>query len=270
MMLTESMVNMRVQLNDAVIALTAFCAQTEQITGDAIRDNAERANTALEQSVAKIGDTSSAVLTRIEEAFEEFSANTKKLNQVAAGTVNALETLIDKLEQMEPPSDLISKRMDSVMKPAEQAGNLLRERLEADEQAISEAAQRMKDMEDRLKAAAGWISSAGSGLGGVADASMKAANAADSASRKLIALTGTMGAALAEQERLIGSTRTSSEQLSGSLLDSQKRLAEQARESLQTLFGALKAHNNAMAAELDRTRRMASDTGTALAEWLIP
>jgi hypothetical protein len=266
MMLTESMVAMRVQLDDAVIALKSFCAQTQQIAGDAIRENAERANSALEQSVAKIGDTSNIVLTRIEQAFDEFNENTKKLNQVAAGTVKALEKLINRLETMEPPSDLISRRLDAVMESAEKAGNLLRERLEADERAISEAASRMKDMEERLKSAAGWISAAGSGLGGVAETSMRAVNAAEAASQKLGSLTSTMANAIAEQERLIASTRTNSELLNGALIDTQKRMAEQAKESLETLFTVLRAHNDAMAAELDRTRRMTSDTGTALAD----
>jgi hypothetical protein len=266
MMLTETMVNMRVQLDDAVIALRSFCAQAQQITADAIRDNAERANTALEQSVTKIGETSSGVLIRIEEAFEEFSTNTKKLNQVAAGTVKALETLIDRLEQMEPPSDLISRRLDSVMSSAEKAGALLRERLEADEKAISEAAQRMKDMEERLRQASGWISSAGSGLGGVSEAAVRASRAAEEASQKLIALTATMSQSLVQQERLVSETRISSAGLAGTLLEEQKRLAEQARASLDALFGALKAHNDAMAEELARTRRMTGDTGRAMAD----
>jgi len=266
MMLTESMVTMRVQLNDAAIAMRAFCNQTQQITGDAIRDNAERANTALEQSVSKIGDTSNIVLTRIEQAFDEFNENTKKLNQVAAGTVKALETLIGRLESMEPPSDLISKRIEGVMASAEKAGNLLRDRLEKDEQAITEAANRMKDMEERLKAAAGWISSAGIGLGAVTEAARTSANAAQSASQKLISLTEAMAASLAEQERAIAGVRANSTQQASGLLEIQKRLAEEARQSLEGLFGALRAHNDGMAAELERARRMAADTGTALAD----
>lgn len=266
MALTEAMVNFRVQLDDAVIAMRNFCAQTQQITGDAIRANAESANKALEESVARIGETSSGVLTRIEEAFEEFSGNTRKLNQVAAGTVKALETLIGRLEQMEPPSDLISKRIDAVMETAQKAGALLRERLEADEKAISEAAERMKEMEAHLKSAAGWISSAGAGLGGVSDTSLKAVATAEAASKKLAELTETMASAMAEQERLLAGTRASSQNMSISLLDAQKNLADQARQSLESLFAALRSHNDAMAAELERTRRMTADTGTALAD----
>ena len=63
-----------------------------------------------------------AGLARIEEAFEEFSTNTSKLNQVAAGTVLALEKLIDRLQTMEPPSDLLSTRLDPVMASAAKAG----------------------------------------------------------------------------------------------------------------------------------------------------
>lgn len=266
MALTEAMVDFRLRLDDAVIAMRSFCAQTQQITGDAIRANAENANKALEESVAKIGKTSNSVLTRIEEAFEEFSSNTGKLNQVAAGTVLALEKLIDRLENMEPPSDLISKRLDIVMESAEKAGGLLRERLEADEQAISEAAQRMKDMEERLRSAAGWISSAGSGLGGVSDASLRAVAAAQAASKQLVDLTSTMANAISEQERLIASSRANAEVLNGGVIETQKKLAEQARESLESLTNALRAHNEAMAAELERARRMTTDTGTALAD----
>lgn len=266
MMLTESMVAMRVQLDDAVTALTSFCGQMQQITGDAIRDNTARANSALADSIAKIGDTSNIVLTRIEQAFDEFNENSKKLNQVAGGTVKALEKLVDRLEKMEPPSDLITKRLDAVMVSAEKAGNLLRERLEADERAISEAAERMKDMEERLRSAAGWIASAGSGLGGVSEASMRAIAAAEAASQKLASLAATMANAITEQERLIASTRENAETLTGAVIETQKRLAEQAREGLESFLAALRSHNDAMAAELERTRRMSSETGTALAD----
>lgn len=266
MALTETMVDFRLRLDDAVIAMRSFCAQTQQITGDAIKANAENANKALEESVARIGKTSNAVLARIEEAFEEFSTNTSKLNQVAAGTVLALEKLIDRLETMEPPSDLISKRLDAVMESAEKAGALLRERLEADERSISEAAQRMKDMEERLRSAAGWISSAGSGLGGVSDASMRAVNAAQAAAKQLAELTSTMASAISEQERLIASTRVNAETLNGGIIETQRKLAAEAKESLEALTGALRSHNEAMAGELDRARRMTSDTGTALAD----
>jgi hypothetical protein len=122
----------------------------------------------------------------------------------------------------------------------------------------------MKDMEERLKQAANWISTAGTGLGGVSDAAIRASRAAEDASQKLVALTATMSQSLAQQEQLVSETRVSSSHMAGSLLEEQKRLAEQARESLDTLFGALKAHNDAMASELERTRRMASATGTAM------
>lgn len=266
MMLTESMVAMRVQLDDAVIALTAFCGQMQQITGDAIRDNTERANSALADAVSKIGDTSNLVLTRIEEAFEEFNENSKKLNQVAAGTVKALEKLVSRLEKMEAPSDVISRRLDGVMESAEKAGKLLRERLEADERAISETAQRMKDMEERLKAAAGWIVSAGSGLDGVAETSRKAVAAAEAAAQKLGNLTEGMTNAISEQERLIAGTRTNAETLNTEILEAQKRFVVQAREGLESFLSALKVHNQAMAAELERARAMSADTGHALAD----
>ncbi len=134
---------------------------------------------------------------------------------------------------MEPPSDLISRRIEGVMESAEKAGNLLRDRLTKDEQAISDAAARMKDMEERLKAAAGWISTAGTGLGAVTEAARTSAGAAQAASQKLVALTETMTAGLAEQERFIAGTRTNADQHAAQMLESQKRLAEEARQSLE-------------------------------------
>jgi hypothetical protein len=266
MQLTAAVDDMRIQLNHAVISLRSFCGQAQQITADAIRDNAERANTALEQSVSKVGDASSAVLARIDTAFEEFHENTTKLNQVAAGTVRALETLVTRLEQMEPPSDLISKRIEGVMAVAEQAGGLLRRRLESDERAISEASERIKEMEERLKAAAGFVAVAGSGLTGVAESSRQAVAAAEAAARKLTELTDLMTGSISLQERLAIDARTSAERLNTSVIDTQKRLADEARQSLESLFAALKAHNDAMEGELQRARRMASDTGNALAD----
>jgi hypothetical protein len=266
MLLTEAMVNMRVQLDDAVIAMKAFCDQTRQITADAIRENAERANTALDQSVAKVGETSSSVLRSIEEAFEEFSGNTKKLNQIAAGTVKALEGLIKRLEAMEPPSDLISKRLDIVMESAEKAGGLLRERLEADEQAITAAAKRMAEIEEQLKIVAGSMSTIGNGLSGVPESAAKAARAAEDAAGKLADLTSVMSHSLAQQDHLMTETQAASAKLHSGLIEEQKRLAVEAKAGLDALVDALKAHNNAMTEEVDRARRMTTATGQALAD----
>ena len=266
MQLTDAMVEMRLQLNSAVIALRAFCDETKQITADAIRDNAEQANEALEQSVAKVGEASSSVLARIDEAFEEFSTNTSKLNQVAAGTVKALETLINRLERMEPPSDRSSKRIEGVVSVAEQAAGMLRKRLEADERAVSEAAERIRDIEESLTAALGSVASAGAGLDGVAASSRNAVAAAETASQKLADLVQTMAGALSEQKRLITDTRSGADELQAGLIESQKRLADQAHKSLDALLGALKAHNGAMEAELQRARRMTADTGNVLAD----
>ena len=266
MRLSEAMTNMRVQLDDAVLAMKAFCDQTKQITADAIRDNAESANKALEQSVSRIGDTSSGVLKSIEAAFEQFSGHSQKLNQIAAGTVQALEGLIKRLEEMEPPSDLISKRIETVMESTEKAASLLRDRLKTDERAIADAARNMAEVQEQLKQAAASISTIGGGLAGIPDSAAKAARAAEEASDKLAELTSAIGNSLSRQEHLISETQKAADGLHSGLIEEQKRLAGEARASLETLFGVLKAHNDAMETEIDRARRMSSATGQALAD----
>ena len=265
MALVEAMVNLRVQLNDATLNFRSFCEQNEQITQDAIRNHTKVAHEAIDASVARIGETSNTVLNRIDEAFGAFNENTTKLNLVAAGTVQALQALIGRLESMEPPSDLISKRLDLVMDSTERAGNMLRQRLEADEKAIAGAAGRIREIDEKLRAAAENAGSAGTGLGGVSAAALRAVEAAEKASERLTALTGTMGKSFEAQERMLGEMRLGSERISTGMMEEQKRLASAARGSLEDLFGALKGHNDAMAGELERTRRMSADTGTALA-----
>jgi hypothetical protein len=259
MALTEAMVNMRVQLDDAVIALRSFCAQTQQAASDAIAENARQANTALDLSVSKIAETSVAVLNRIEEAFGEFNENTKKLNQVAAGTVLALETLIDRLESMEPPSDLISKRLDLVFQSAEAAGQMLRGRLEADQASIATVGERIREIEGRMQDAAKAIFVAGSGMGSVSDVSHKAVLAAESAARKLTDLTAALDNSFNAQEKMLRDLQDASGHARGAILDGIK-------SDIDGLVGSLKSHNDAMAAEIDRARRMTADTGTALAD----
>ncbi len=266
MMLTESVVHLRVQLDDSVIALRSFCAQTQQTASDAIRDSALKANGALEESVARIATTSNSVLDRIEEAFGAFNENTQKLNKVAAGTVSALEKLVKRLENMEAPSDLITKRLEAIMATAGKAGDMLRERLESDEKAILAAARRIAETEETLHASVRAIGGTGSGLDTIAEATAAAGKAAEEAARKLSDLTAVMARNMDEQERMVGEIGKGSQHLTVTLVEEQRRLAREARESMDGLIESLKAHNTGMATELDRTRRMAADTGTAMAE----
>jgi hypothetical protein len=264
--LTETIVNMRVQLDEATIAMRAFCKRAEQITEDTIRNAASRSDEALASNTSKVGETTTTVLEHIDEAFSEFAENSKQLNQISSGTVKALKTLLTRIEKIDSPSDAIVRKLEPVIGVAERAANSLRERMQADELSIEKVASRFSELNERMEGAGEWIEAAGSGLAKVSEASMRATTAASNAAEQLAGLAQTTERAVREQERLAKEARESSERSFDALMESHNQVMRAMEQNLAAVSGALKTHAEAMTEEIARAHRMSTNTGTALAD----
>lgn len=55
------------------------------------------------------------VLGRIDEAFEQLSSYSAQLNEASAQTVKGLGSLVKKIDKIEAPSDLVSRRFEPAM-----------------------------------------------------------------------------------------------------------------------------------------------------------
>jgi hypothetical protein len=90
MALAEAVVRLRTNIDDAVLALGSFCRSVQQVTAEQIGVTAKETHAVLEQSVARVGDTSQAAMQQIDTAFAEFHEHASKINATTAKTAVAM------------------------------------------------------------------------------------------------------------------------------------------------------------------------------------
>jgi methyl-accepting chemotaxis protein len=94
MALAEAVVRLRTNIDDAVLALGSFCRSVQQVTAEQIGVAAKETTTVLEQSVARVGDTSKAAMQQIDEAFTEFHKHAGQINATTAQTAIAMGRML--------------------------------------------------------------------------------------------------------------------------------------------------------------------------------
>ena len=90
MALAEAVVRLRTNIDDAVLAMGSFCRSVQQVTAEQIGVAAKETTAVLEQSVARVGDTSQAAMQQIDEAFSEFHEHASRINNTTAQTAVAM------------------------------------------------------------------------------------------------------------------------------------------------------------------------------------
>ena len=98
MALAEAVVRLRTNIDDAVLALGSFCRSVQQVTAEQIGVAAKETTTVLEQSVARVGDTSQAAMQQIDEAFAEFHDHATRINATTAATAEAIGGMLAAIE----------------------------------------------------------------------------------------------------------------------------------------------------------------------------
>src|SRR5262249_12267262 len=69
----------------------------------------------LSDSVIRYAEVARDVVEKIEATFTEFATYSERLNEIAKGTVAATKRLLDRIERIEAPSDLLEKKFDPMV-----------------------------------------------------------------------------------------------------------------------------------------------------------
>jgi hypothetical protein len=226
MELEQAVVRLRTEIDDAVLALASFCRNARQSAEEQIVATAERSSKALEDGVSRVGEASAQVLTRIDEAFTEFRDHAAALNQSSAATVKAVKSLLTRIEKIDAPTDLVSRRLEPALLAVDEVTVRLAKWLEADEEMLDSFKVRSKELQGALSDAVRQATD-------VSGASTRAASDATSVAQRLATIAGA---------------------------------AEAMQQQQGKLTDVLKAHNEGLAAELERSRRLVAETGGALAD----
>jgi len=98
MALADAVVRLRTEIDDAVLAMGAFCRAAQQIAGEQIGTAAKETAGVLERSVARVGDTSQAAIRQIDTAFGQFHDHAAQLNATAGATADAMSQMLATIE----------------------------------------------------------------------------------------------------------------------------------------------------------------------------
>lgn len=238
MELAQSVVRLRTQIDDAVLAIASFHQTTQQIASDAIRKAADETLVTLSGSVQQVGAASSGAMTKVDEAFKEFTEHASQLNTISAGTVRGMKSLLSRIEKIEAPADLIVARLEPVFMALDDAAERLRARVEAEDELV----QRSAVASDKITKSARELSDGFAAIRHRLEETAQASGSAQDAANRL-------GGTLEDVVRLS--------------LDANK-LAAEAEAGMATTIGVFKSHNDRLAGELNKMRTLTSETGNTI------
>jgi hypothetical protein len=98
MALADAVVRLRTEIDDAVLAMGAFCRAAQQIAGEQIGTAAKETAGVLERSVARVGDTSQSAIRQIDTAFGQFHDHAAQINATAGATADAMGQMLATIE----------------------------------------------------------------------------------------------------------------------------------------------------------------------------
>src|SRR5262249_18760267 len=220
----------------------------------------------LEQGVSKVGETSLSVMKRIDEAFAEFREHASTLNTSAAETVKAVRSLLNRIEKIEAPSDIVTKRLGPALDSAEKIAARLSERLEKDETLMQGYAARVSTLQQEVQAATdgfrGSLATLGSVGGKAREAQASAAEASQRMAQLLTSVADTMTKQIETSQKVLAESGLLSEVVS----HERRRFGEESTATLQRLTEQLKQHNASLENELDRSKNLLNRMSHALVE----
>lgn len=221
MALAEAASQVRSELAQMVEDVNTFRRTTMQSIVEGAEELSRETNKALSENVTAFTSSARAVVDRIEEVFAEFGDNAKKLNKVSAGTVNALEKLIARVEAIEAPQSLISAKFDPL---AERIGEVITVfNVRTEEQRL--AVDRLRAMVEETASKAGTsldgMASLATSIGRIVDGVESQAKAVSADAEAIRTLVEVVRASLSEIPERHGAAST--------------KLAETAEEAFSSL-----------------------------------
>lgn len=109
--LAQSASRLRAELNEVVVSMNGFRRQTEQSIAEGLQELGERANSMLAESAEKYVEMATRASGGLEQVYGDYLENVKKMNVAHGRTLVATEKLIERIERIEAPEDLIERKV---------------------------------------------------------------------------------------------------------------------------------------------------------------
>ena len=248
MALAEAASQVRSELAQMVEDVNTFRRTTMQSIVEGAEELSRETNKALTENVTAFTSSARAVVDRIEEVFADFGDNAKKLNKVSAGTVTALEKLINRVEAIEAPQSLISAKFDPLVERISEVITIFNVRTEEQRLAVD----RLRTLVEETTAKAGQsmdgMATLASTVGKVVDGIERQTKAVSDDAEAVRSLADNIKASLSEipekqeavSSKLTETTEAALQTLTTSVSQTLEDLAESQREAAEKLSAALK------------------------------
>ena len=109
--LGEAVSRLKAELDTSVIELNSFRRATAQSLAEGMAEISDKSNTILESHSARLTDLVEQVTEKLDKGFSTLKENQKELNAASRRTVNAVDRLAQRVEEISVPSDLIERKV---------------------------------------------------------------------------------------------------------------------------------------------------------------
>lgn len=135
--LAEVASRLRSELDQVILDMNHFRRATQQSIAEGFEAVLEKASEGMAQSAERFEEAATAMVVKLGEAFEAFTANSNRLNEISENVVAAIELLLDRVEKIEAPSDLLTTKLEPAVEAIRQAGEEVKKRARGDERQLA-------------------------------------------------------------------------------------------------------------------------------------
>lgn len=286
--LADAATRLRGVLGAVVLDMNHFRRQIAQSIEEGMAAVADHANKSVTETAEHFREVTDALLKHMEAGAGTRTEISQRLNELVANTITAFEAVLERINRIEPPADLIERTLAPAVQMIEQAAESARARASAGAEEvrqvlelISKTTSASADLDRRVEAVVDVLrlfDPLGAGL-----ASFTAALAAQETSvaatlekhyQALEALkkaaesraseaTASFTMAIAEQEKVLRGFRdefqTQQTKALASLTETVREhttALQELRDGVAAALAAIRVHSGELQAELDRSRGM--------------
>ena len=130
--LSNAATRLRTELDQITLDMNHFGRASKQSIAESLQTISKEATDAISQSARTFDGVAKNLGVRIDETLNDFAVNVKKLNSTSGDMVNAIETLLQRVENIEAPSNLITTKIAPAMEAIKEAGEAINKRASGD------------------------------------------------------------------------------------------------------------------------------------------
>jgi len=113
--LGEAALRLKHELDNVVVEMNSFRRATQQSISEGLKEIADLAQGEVIKAFNNVSNEAHGVVFKIDEAFASFTQNANQMDNVTSKTVNSVENLIERLESIKVPENIIEEKLETAV-----------------------------------------------------------------------------------------------------------------------------------------------------------